>query len=84
MSNENNQNKLNFFTIKDTFHACGIIEGFVEVPTGIDYEQAYIQAYQHLIDTTVVWTLQGTYGRTAQRLIQAGVCHLPKEGQEKD
>ena len=78
------QNKINFFTIKDMFHACGIIEGFVEVPTGIYYEQAYIRAYQHLIDTTAVWTLQGTYGRTAQSLIQAGVCHLPKEGQEKD
>ncbi len=78
MPNENNQNKLNFFTIKDTFHACGIIEGFVEVPTGIDYEQAYIQAYQHLIDTSAVWTLQGTYGRTAQRLIQAGICTYEK------
>ena len=34
----------------------------------------YIAAGQFLIDTDMVWTLQGFYGRTAQNLIEAGHC----------
>ena len=77
MSNENNQNKLNFFVVSDTYTACGIIEDFVKIPDGVDVEQAHIQAWQYLIDTGACWTLQGFYGRNAQVLIEQGICTPP-------
>jgi len=78
MSGNNNQNKFNFYTVCSTLQAIGIIEGFEEMPEGIDYHEATIQAFQFLIDADVVWKLQGTYGRMAQTLICEGVC-TPKK-----
>ena len=60
----------------DTFQACSIIEGFCggeDAPM----EQQYA-AWQSLIDSGAAWTLQGFYGRTAARLIEAGICHAAR------
>lgn len=38
-------------------------------------ESDTLRAWQHLIDTGVVWVLQGWYGRTATALIDAGLCN---------
>lgn len=35
----------------------------------------YVSAFQRLIDSGLVWQLQGSYGRHAVALIQAGECH---------
>ena len=34
-----------------------------------------IDLFQELINSGLVWQLQGFYGRAAQSLIQAGHCH---------
>jgi hypothetical protein len=57
----------------NNFNAVGIAEGFVPAD-----EDGVIKAWQHLIDTGLVWTLQGWFGRTAQHLIERGVCKARK------
>lgn len=56
----------------DTFTACMLIEGVEEAE-----EFEILEAWQYLIDTGVVWTLQGFYGRMARDLIEQGICYLP-------
>ena len=40
---------------------------------------AVVKLFQELIDNDYVWTLQGSYGRTAAALITSGLCHRKKE-----
>jgi len=51
------------------FDATMIAEGVDEAD-----EETTIKAWQMLIDTGVVWQLQGFLGRTTTRLIEAGIC----------
>lgn len=54
----------------DSFTATGIAEGFIEA----DSQEQVIEAWQTLIDSGLAWRLQGWFGRTAQRLIDDGIC----------
>ena len=39
-------------------------------------EAGVIDLFQELIDDGTVWELQGSYGRMAKNLIEAGTCHV--------
>lgn len=42
-------------------------------------EEEIISGFQHLIDTGIVWQLQGSYGRVAADLINSGYCTQAKQ-----
>ena len=59
--------------------ATMIAEGVQEAES----DEQYIQAWQHLIDTGLAWSMQGFFGRTASVMIQEGLCYMPIKKQPK-
>lgn len=53
----------------DNLTAVEIAEGIIEDVT----KEEYLQAWQHLVDTGMAWSLQGRFGRTATELIERGL-----------
>jgi len=58
------------------YQAIGIAEGFEPAES----EEQVVEAWQQLINTGLAWQLQGWFGRTAMRLIEAGVCREMEDG----
>ena len=50
------------------------VDFIIAFESGDVTEQELIEGFQKLIDSGVVWTLQGFYGRTAQALIDNELC----------
>ena len=53
----------------ENFEAVMVAEG-VEPAS----EEEQIEAWQHLIDSGLAWSLQGWFGRNASSLIEQGIC----------
>ena len=53
----------------DNYTATGIAEGWIPC----NDEDRVIEAWQHLHNTGLAYTLQGRFGRTATSLLQAGI-----------
>ena len=58
---------------KKEFDAVGFI---IDFESGDLDDDAIIDGFQHLIDDGTAWSLQGSYGRMAQDLIQMGHCRI--------
>jgi|TARA_R110000787_G_scaffold280683_1_gene391535 hypothetical protein len=63
----------------EPMEAIGIAEGLIKN----DSEEKYIEAWQFLLDTGMVWSLQGWFGRTAVAMIEAGQL-VVKEADENE
>ena len=63
----------------NNYDAVMIAEGVIEVD-----EDKQIEAWQHLVDTGLAWSLQGWFGRTANELIENGNCTDPGKRSENE
>lgn len=52
-----------------------LVDLMMDFEQGILSEEDTIALFQELIDTGMAYQLQGSYGRTAEALIEAGYCH---------
>jgi hypothetical protein len=60
--------------VMDLHYAVGICEGYIRADTA----EEEIKAWQFLIDTGMVWKLQGWFARQAESLIEIGICKVKK------
>jgi len=60
---------------KREFDAVRFIMAYESGDLGDDYDEQVFAGFQELINSGLVWKLQGSYGRTARGLIDAGLCH---------
>lgn len=52
-----------------------IVDKIIAFENGDLDEEETISFFQELIDSGMAWSLQGSYGRAANALIEQGLCH---------
>jgi hypothetical protein len=55
-----------------------LVDYIIEYETGEITEKDFLTLFQHLVDTGMAWTLQGSYGRTAKALLEEGLINPAK------
>ena len=55
------------------------VDDIIAFETGQMSEADMIKMFQRMVNTGQVWSLQGSYGRQAQSLLDAGVIQYPKK-----
>ena len=55
-----------------------MLDSMIAYEEGELSDEETIDLFQELIDTGLVWKLQGSYGRAAKELIDTGLCVLHK------
>lgn len=61
-----------------------VVDFLMRYDAGDLSESEFITLFQYLIDTGMAWHLQGRIGRTAQDLIESGVCQRPAANTDDD
>lgn len=59
-----------------------LVNQIIAYESGKMSEEEAVRFFQELIDTDMAWQLQGSYGRTAQALIKAGLVTLPDKASD--
>lgn len=55
------------------------VNDIIAYESGEMQDEEIIDFFQRLIDSGMAWSLQGSYGRMAMRLVEDGVCTLPEQ-----
>jgi len=56
-----------------------VVSDIMAFESGEMSEAEMIKMFQSMVNTGSVWGLQGSYGRTAQSLLDAGLIQYPKK-----
>lgn len=59
-----------------------LTDDLIRFEDGSMSEEEAVALFQRLIDSGLVWSLQGSYGRTARALIDNGLCTPPAAPKE--
>lgn len=57
-----------------------VFEAMMEYEDGRSDEGKTKQLFQHLVDSGQAWSLQGSYGRAANAMLESGFIKKPKHG----
>ena len=55
-----------------------VVQAITDYENGDLTDEEIVELFQHLVDTGVVWTLQGSYGRMAEYRIKQELVALNK------